>query len=99
MAFELLPKPLGRAQVAEPREASAVELDIVVTPVAGRFVIGRVNADHKTQSIIEVQGQLVTALQRACEVAGNRHRVFLAQSHRQTSTLVDCSELKALFPK
>lgn len=78
--------------MANRHEASAVERDIVVTPVGGQYAIGRLNPDARTQSFIETQPDLNRALRRACELAGDDHRVFLAHTQRQTSALVDCTE-------
>jgi hypothetical protein len=51
--------------------------DVVVTPVAHHYALGRVNANHRTQTPIEAQDHLSDALSRACElVAGTAHRVF-----------------------
>ena len=74
-------------------DSSSIEGDIVVTPVAGHYAIGCVTAGGTTQSIVETQPDLTTALQRACKLAGDDHRVFLAHSNRSTSVLVDCTEL------
>jgi hypothetical protein len=76
-----------------PREASAVERDIVVTPVGRQYAIGRLNRDAKTQSLIETQPDLYKALTRACELAGDDHRVFVAHAQRHTTSLVDCTDL------
>jgi hypothetical protein len=76
-----------------PQQSSAVEGDIVVTPVAGQYAIGRVTADARTQAFIETQPHRTVALKRACELAGTEHRVFFAHSNRQTSVPIDCAEL------
>ena len=76
-----------------PREASAVERDIVVTPLGRQYAIGRLNPDAKTQSLIETQPDLDKALTRACELAGDDHRVFVAHAQRHTTSLVDCADL------
>jgi len=81
-----------------PPHTSAVEGDIVVTPVAGQYAIGRVTSDAKTQAFIETQPDRTAALQRACELAGAEHRVFFAHSNRQTSVLVDCTQLERQAP-
>ena len=83
------PQPMRRTR----EDSSSIEGDIVVTPVAGHYAIGRVTADGKTQAFIEVQSDCAAAISRACELAGDQHRVFLAHSMRQTSALIDCTEL------
>ena len=79
--------------MSRPPHSSAVEGDIVVTPVAGQYAIGRVTSDAKTQTFIETQPDRTAALKRACELSGHEHRVFFAHSNRQTSVLVDCTQL------
>jgi len=80
--------------MGQPRgELSTVEGDIVVTPLAGRYAIGRVTADAKRQTMIEMQRDRAGALTRACELAGDEHRVFLAHSLRHGSVLVNRSLL------
>jgi hypothetical protein len=74
-------------------DASSTEGDIVVTPLAGLYAIGRVTANATTQSLVEMQPDLTAALHRACALAGDAHRVFLAHPTRRTSVLVDCTEL------
>ena len=81
--------------MGRPEDSGTVEAegDIVVTPLGGRYVIGRVAADGHTQAFIEAQDDRTSALTRACRLAGDDHRVFLAQATRQTSVLVDCTNL------
>jgi hypothetical protein len=51
--------------------------DIVATRIIQHYALGRVNADGKTQTPIEVQITRTDALARACFLAGEDHRVFL----------------------
>ena len=53
------------------------EGDIMVTRVARRFAIGRLNADCSTQTPIEIHADRVDALDRACAMAGTERRIFL----------------------
>jgi hypothetical protein len=53
------------------------EGDIIVTRVVHHYALGRVNADHQTQTPIETQNLRADALCRACLLAGADHRVFL----------------------
>jgi hypothetical protein len=53
------------------------EGDIIVTRVAHHYALGRVNADHQTQTPIETQNVRADALSRACLLVGADHRVFL----------------------
>jgi hypothetical protein len=76
------------------RDSSAIEGDLVVTPVAGHYAIGRVTADGRTQAFIEVQSDCAAAIISACELAGDEHRVFLAQGMRHGSELIDCTALR-----
>jgi hypothetical protein len=55
------------------------EGDIVVTRVAHHYALGRLNADHRTQTPIEAQDHRGDALRRACELAGADHHVFLCE--------------------
>jgi hypothetical protein len=75
--------------------ADTLEGDIVVTCVAGRYAIGRVTADAKTQSFLEVQSDRTVALARACALVSGDHRVFLAHGTRYESVQVDCAEPQA----
>ena len=72
-------------------DSSSIEGDIVVTPVAGYYAIGRVTTDGKTQAFIEMQSDCAAAITSACELAGDAHRVFLAQGMRHGSELIDCT--------
>ena len=80
--------------MVRPADSATVEGDIVVTPIAGQYAIGRVTADGRTQAFLEAQSDCTAALKRACDLAGHDQRVFLAHSTRQTSVLVDCSKLE-----
>jgi hypothetical protein len=51
--------------------------DIIVTAVAGQYAIGQMTADGDTQVSLGSQPKLAEALERACALAGPRHRVFL----------------------
>jgi hypothetical protein len=88
-----------KADMIKPREPSAVERDIVVTPLGRQYAIGRLNPDAKTQSLIETQPDLYKALTRACELAGDDHRVFVAHAQRHTTALVDCTDLARQTPR
>ena len=81
------------AEEGTARDSSSIEGDFVVTPLAGQYAIGLTTASAATQALVEMQPDLATALQRACALAGDAHRVFLAHSTRATSVLIDCTEL------
>jgi hypothetical protein len=67
--------------------------DIVVTPVASHYAIGRI-ADGTTQEFLGSQQNRAEALKRACPLAGAKHRVFLYPSARTSEYLpVDCAEV------
>lgn len=72
---------------------SAVEGDIVVTPVAGHYAIGRITADAKTQAFIETQPRRMAALTRACALVRPDRRVFLAHGSRHESVVIDRTNL------
>jgi hypothetical protein len=55
------------------------EGDIVVTRVAHHYALGRLNADHRTQTPIEAQDHRADALRRACALAASDHHVFLCE--------------------
>ena len=71
--------------------------DIVITPVARHYVIGRVKADGQNQTVVEVQSERRAALERACQLVGLGGRVFLARADKHESTLVDCADLEPPF--
>jgi hypothetical protein len=75
------------------RLPDAVDGDIVITPVASQFGIARLTAECETQMYLESQEDRIVALARASELAGQEHRVFLAHSKRQSSELIDCTEV------
>jgi hypothetical protein len=77
--------------------ADTLEGDIVVTCVAGRYAIGRLTADAKTQSFLEVQSDRTVALARACTLVSGNHRVFLAHGTRYESVQVDCAEAQRQY--
>ena len=68
--------------------------DIVVTGVGELYTIGRVTAAAKIQAFVETRPDRRAALKRACQLARDEHRVFIAHSSRHTSTLVDCGALE-----
>jgi hypothetical protein len=75
------------------RTRMTLEGDIVVTPVADHFGIGRVTADDNTQTYLESHRDRITALGRASILAGEQRRVFLAYSDGRSSTLIDCTDI------
>ena len=67
--------------------------DIMVTAVGDLFVIGRLKADRSAQEPLGTDGTCARALQRACALAGARHRVFVcARACDKTYTCFDCGE-------
>jgi hypothetical protein len=82
------PKPVR----ATSRRTSTAEGDFVVTRVAHHYTIGRITADALTQTYIESLPDELTALNRACELAGRDHRVFQTHLGRHTYALVGCAE-------
>jgi hypothetical protein len=78
-----------------PTRASAMcEGDIVVTRVARHYALGRLNADRRTQTPLETQGNRAEALRRACELAGADHQVFIYElaGPRSRRIRIDCTE-------
>lgn len=78
--------------MAQPKPR-AVEGDIVVTPVGGRYAIGRVTADAKIQTLIETQPHRMAALTRACALVRPDRRLFLAHASRHESVVIDRTNL------
>jgi hypothetical protein len=69
-------KDLGRP----PGDRNILPGDIVVTPVARHYSLGRVGADGKTQVFLESHVHRADALKRACALAGPDHRVFQSRT-------------------
>jgi hypothetical protein len=68
--------------------------DILVTPVAGRYAIGRILADGQTQESLTSKGERVAAVAAANQLAGTSHRVLLYTSLPQkTLTPVNYEEI------
>jgi hypothetical protein len=71
-----------------------LEGDLVVTPVARAYAIGRMRADGRTQEPLGLRLNRAEALRDACALAGARHRVFLYSSAgTKDYHLVDCADV------
>jgi hypothetical protein len=77
-----------------PTERATVEGDMMVTPVAGHYAIGRIQSDGWHQSFVEAQTKCLPALRRACALAVDGHRVFLSHGTRAGTVLVDPTNLE-----
>jgi|HubBroStandDraft_2_1064218.scaffolds.fasta_scaffold3234316_1 hypothetical protein len=78
------------------RQPKMREGDIVVTRVGGHYAVGRLNADGLIQTPLEQRRRRTDALNRACQLAGTGHRVFILENsgsgaYRQ----FDCAETPA----
>jgi hypothetical protein len=71
------------------RHPDMQEGDIVVTRVARHYAIGRVTADHQTQTPLATENDRADALRRACTVAGAVHRVFLYDVAGRSSSCLE----------
>jgi hypothetical protein len=68
--------------------------DIVVTPVASHYAIGRIAADGTTQEFLGSQQNRAEALTQARAQAGATHRVLLYPSAGKAGYLpVDCAKM------
>jgi hypothetical protein len=67
--------------------------DIVVTRVARHYALGRIGLDLKTQTAVETQDARSDALNRACDLAGTDHRVFLYELAASSNFVqINCSD-------
>jgi S-formylglutathione hydrolase FrmB len=88
----------GRSPTADARDRlqgdrHIREGDIVVTAVSGHYAIGRMTADRHTQEFLASEKTRAEALQQACRLAGQTHRVFLYGSTGTNDYLpVDCTQ-------
>ncbi len=57
-----------------------LEGDLVVTAVAGQYAIGQMTTSGDIQESLGSHPNLAEALERACVLAGAKHRVFLYPS-------------------
>jgi len=79
-----------------PADRGVREGDIMVTRVGDIFAIGRLKADCGSQEPLGTDRTRAGALQRACTLAGQNHRVFLcAQAGPSTYLPCDCAEVLA----
>jgi len=86
----------------EPHERPAKQLegDIVVTRVARHYALGRVTADHHTQTPLETENDRDEALRRACILARPAHRVFLYDLAGPSSVCIEihCANIESENP-
>jgi len=74
---------------------AAREGDIIVTPVAHHFAIGRITADGQTQQHLASQRHRADALALACRLAGSDHQVFVFKYAGASSfERCDCETLR-----
>jgi hypothetical protein len=78
------------------RHPNMQEGDIVVTRVARHYALGRVTADHETQTPLETENHRADALRRACILAGAQHRTFLYDLAGPSSACLEiiCAKIK-----
>jgi hypothetical protein len=71
------------------------EGDIIVTPVAHHYAIGRIKAEGGgTQEHLASERDRAVALALACKFAGAGHRMFVFKSPEDsTFALFDCKEI------
>ena len=69
------------------------EGDIVVTRVVGHYALGRLKADGLVQTPLEQVRRRSDALNRACQLAGIDHRVFILENSGSGAySQFDCAE-------
>jgi hypothetical protein len=87
--------PEGRDRDPDVCIPKMVQGDIVVTRVARHYSLGRVGADRRTQTPIEVQERRADALNRACALAGSDHQVFFYENPGTSTCIqINCRQVQ-----